>query len=522
MFAYRICVTTLVVAFAIGVSQSAADTLQNADTSGVQINQWIGQLDSNEFSLREKATRQLVESGRTAIPSIVEAVKSDRFEVSWRAASILEQIGLNGDDQTLAIVVAEMKKLNDAGNKSFAKTYTELVGKWRQVRHDRAASKLRHLGIEIQEMPGIWGGGGVFIGGFGGGFEVADAGFVEIDLPEAPAEVADLTELIEEIKSEVQTEEPIEPVDEPDRLIEVNKPVVEAADDSKVTAKEDVPIEKVAEPKDGKGDTPRLGDVVAKFDAAVKKVERLVEGDDVVEVHRPVIVELEDVDEIALDDLVIDEGFAIAPPMLMGGDFIWSTDAASSQTTRTVTLRKSWKGTDEDLTLLANLDRVTVLSVEEFELSDLAVANIARMPNLQRVSLTNSNYDRELMIGLKRQKPQLSIYAIGQSILGVSGEPHERGFHVTNVVSKSGAHKAGIRNNDIISVADGIALKSLDELLLIVAQKKIGDSLVMRVVRDGKVMSMDATLGSRADAQVQQRGVIWGVDSFDLPVMPAR
>ena len=69
-------------------------------TSDAQIGQWIAQLGSEKFKVREQATRALIKAGLTALPAVVEATESRQAEVRDRAFAILSAFAQSNDRPT--------------------------------------------------------------------------------------------------------------------------------------------------------------------------------------------------------------------------------------------------------------------------------------------------------------------------------------------------------------------------------------------------------------------------------------
>src|SRR2546421_331718 len=57
-----------------------------------EIKRWIDQLGSERFQDREQATQKLLKFGKSALPSLKEAVKSRDAEVRHRAQQLIERI----------------------------------------------------------------------------------------------------------------------------------------------------------------------------------------------------------------------------------------------------------------------------------------------------------------------------------------------------------------------------------------------------------------------------------------------
>ncbi|MDB5169595.1 MAG: putative HtrA2 peptidase [Candidatus Saccharibacteria bacterium] len=62
------------------------------------------------------------------------------------------------------------------------------------------------------------------------------------------------------------------------------------------------------------------------------------------------------------------------------------------------------------------------------------------------------------------------------------------------IVSGSPAEKAGLQEKDIITAVDGTKLDQTHSLLSLLGQHSVGDSIKLTVVRDGKTVTIDATL----------------------------
>jgi serine protease Do len=72
---------------------------------------------------------------------------------------------------------------------------------------------------------------------------------------------------------------------------------------------------------------------------------------------------------------------------------------------------------------------------------------------------------------------------------------HPEGALVASVTPDSPAAKAGIRSGDVIVAANGHAIKSVQDLPPIVAESRVGSKLPLEIVRDGKKMTLEATVG---------------------------
>jgi putative serine protease PepD len=71
------------------------------------------------------------------------------------------------------------------------------------------------------------------------------------------------------------------------------------------------------------------------------------------------------------------------------------------------------------------------------------------------------------------------------------------GAQVQNVVDGGPAAKAGIEEADVIVAVGDRAVRSADEMIVAVQRHRVGDSVSVTLLRDGKRMTVDVTLGAR-------------------------
>lgn len=93
------------------------------------------------------------------------------------------------------------------------------------------------------------------------------------------------------------------------------------------------------------------------------------------------------------------------------------------------------------------------------------------------------------------------IGIIGTSLTpGVAATEHypvKEGALVKEVAAKSGSEKAGVKVGDIVTAVDGIDIRSMDDLILIVRRHKAGDAVKLKIVRAGKPIEISVTVGER-------------------------
>jgi len=87
-----------------------------------------------------------------------------------------------------------------------------------------------------------------------------------------------------------------------------------------------------------------------------------------------------------------------------------------------------------------------------------------------------------------------------QDALGVKA-----GVVVSTVEKGQAADKAGVQRLDVITALDGQPVKSPDEVVAVVSSRRAGDTLKMTIFRDGKTLTLTATLGDRKELEAQRR-----------------
>lgn len=133
---------------------------------------------------------------------------------------------------------------------------------------------------------------------------------------------------------------------------------------------------------------------------------------------------------------------------------------------------------------------------------------------------------RELMAGRKIVRGYLgvTIQNVTEDIAGSLGLQPNQGALVKDVVPGGPADKAGMQAGDVVLSANGRDVASNSELTRIVAMAKAGEPIHLKVLRDGKTLSLDVTSGVRpAEAQLalgETGGAGKGDQADKAPVSP--
>lgn len=99
----------------------------------------------------------------------------------------------------------------------------------------------------------------------------------------------------------------------------------------------------------------------------------------------------------------------------------------------------------------------------------------------------------------------ITMEPIDQSYLKELKIDSTDGVLVATVDFGGPAFKAGVRNYDVIQSINGEAVKNPTELKAKVQSFKVGDKITMGIVRDGKKLDVEVTIGNRNDVQQQNQ-----------------
>ena len=90
----------------------------------------------------------------------------------------------------------------------------------------------------------------------------------------------------------------------------------------------------------------------------------------------------------------------------------------------------------------------------------------------------------------------LKNFSLNKAFLGVATKETNDGLVINNIVEKSAAEKAGLKEGDIIVAIDGKKLQTSDELSELVKSKKPGETITINYKRDKKNQSTEAKLSN--------------------------
>ena len=96
-------------------------------------------------------------------------------------------------------------------------------------------------------------------------------------------------------------------------------------------------------------------------------------------------------------------------------------------------------------------------------------------------------------------RPYLGIagYNINENLLSQVSLKRDNGILVTQLTKNGPAEKYGVKVGDIIYEADGKTIASFDDLSAVLDEHNVGDTITLKINRDGSDTSVDVTLGEQ-------------------------
>ena len=83
-----------------------------------------------------------------------------------------------------------------------------------------------------------------------------------------------------------------------------------------------------------------------------------------------------------------------------------------------------------------------------------------------------------------------------------SGYPHKTGILIAGVAQEGPAEKAGIRENDIVYLFNGVKVEDIEHFSSLVKKQKPGDKVVLVIYRDGTEKKISVVLATREEPAV--------------------
>ncbi len=149
----------------------------------------------------------------------------------------------------------------------------------------------------------------------------------------------------------------------------------------------------------------------------------------------------------------------------------------------------------EKVTVEINGDKVTVNGkpVEDFKDGDVTVNRHKLNGNFRfKTTSPNENWN----YNWNDNEGALFGEAGNRALLGVSTDKVNEGAKITDITNESGAEKAGLKEDDIITKVDDKKIEDPDDLTKAIRAHKPGDKVNITYLRDKKEQKVTAELGT--------------------------
>lgn len=215
----------------------------------------------------------------------------------------------------------------------------------------------------------------------------------------------------------------------------------------------------------------------------------------------------------------------------------------------TLVIDADFQGKASDLYYLQHLKFIEDVQIERDDLSPEWLAQVAKMPSLRFMTIKHGTLSREAVRELEPVLPRLqavriyhlkldpeAIPSLGNMTSLVKGDFFGLDLHeaeqakllaglpeavhpeikfrsggflgvvgnnltgknactIQNVHQESGAYKAGLRGNDIVTQVDGQNVDNFSHLIILLRDKEVGDKIEMEILRGGETKQISVTLG---------------------------
>lgn len=86
---------------------------------------------------------------------------------------------------------------------------------------------------------------------------------------------------------------------------------------------------------------------------------------------------------------------------------------------------------------------------------------------------------------------------VDASFAADEGLPVNEGAYIVEITAGTEAEKAGLQPGDVIVAVDDDRVRTMDDLILAVRQRTVGDEVTLTLWRDGEKMTLDMTIGAK-------------------------
>ena len=211
---------------------------------------------------------------------------------------------------------------------------------------------------------------------------------------------------------------------------------------------------------------------------------------------------------------------AIATGVLSTAGFAQKeSEKPAKEKTQEIIIRKSGeKG--EKMTIVVDGDNITLNGKSIDKLTDADVQIYKRDSRAEgprvRLIAPGANANRRQL----QDADAFSIAGSNRAMLGVVTVQAEGGAKITEVTKESGAEKAGLKEDDIITKVGDKKIENSNDLIATIGTHKPNDKVDVTYKRNGKEVKTSATLGESKTRSFTMNGNYEGMDYPDNLIAP--
>ncbi len=169
-----------------------------------------------------------------------------------------------------------------------------------------------------------------------------------------------------------------------------------------------------------------------------------------------------------------------------------------------VIINPKWKGGDQGLKHLKEVRRTTTISFHSAPITDKALTHLLHLPNLRRIEFYGTKVSKPAVQQLKKTLTEkVTIDVRSTALLGVSAISPRGPAQVNGVVHGSAADKGGLQRGDVITELNGEKIADFEGLTRRIAKHEAGDSVTLKILRNGKAQDVKITFDHWGDGKLQ-------------------
>jgi len=498
--------------FLVAVSFVAGQVPQQGQPQGQKlVKQLIGQLAQADFDQRESAERQLIEIGSPAVDLLLEELIDCKPDVCSRIKRILQACPGKCDEESLFKALGVLRLRFELSDQRIEPLLTQWTSRRRAAIVDawRAQGAIVNDPVESLErniLGAIGNRGQIRLGP--PGLVIEQGAIVKTPTDSVQAVVAELprrsnAELIRTVLA---------------GTLEQNKKLVldskKGAIDfsNKVSVVQKQPVTVVIG-EDWKGDFS-----IFDFDKATSvlpinslELQKLEINDSLLRA-----IKKQPLDNVVFTECSVAAGLTEMLPHHISTMNINGSNASAdilrlvsrqSSVLRNLQFEKSNFGENEAL-MLRDFRQLTNVYLIKMDLESGAFDGLSVVNSLRRLNLLRCKFPASAFFDFKEKRGKNIVVDFKpKSFLGVSADTRgivaqfprarvEGACIITTVVPDEGADLAGMKIGDEVVEMGGHKIKNFEELRVVIAQYEIGEEATIKVLRDGKELTLKATLGT--------------------------